>query len=176
MKPEAFKEPPPLSSTIQEKIAWAEDQFEVNNRRRFRDQDVIDLVEKLKRAIEASHAEMEKTGVSDLCRVCDEDEGGSCCGAGLENRYDGWLLLGNLLLDAPLPKIRRNPQDCFFLGGTGCLLRARHTLCINYACKRITEQISPQRMAALRAREGTEIHLLFLLIERVKGILRRKGV
>ena len=171
MKTKSLKEPA-LSSPIEEKIAWAEAQFKACKNRLTHDARILDPLQSLKAAIEASHMEMVRTGLMDLCRVCDEKEGGSCCGAGLENRYDGWLLLINLLLGADLPKKRIDPGSCFFLGKSGCLLQARHTICINYACSKITEHIPPQKMAALREKEGTEIHCLFLLNERIKRLLR----
>ena len=76
-KPATFAEPPPLTSPIREKIAWAEKQFEENRDRLLGDLTLRALVKELERAVSASHAEMEQVGVSELCRICDEEEGGA---------------------------------------------------------------------------------------------------
>ena len=101
-----------------------------------------------------------------------QNEGGSCCGYGLENRYDGWLLLINLFMDVELPKTRRDPKSCFFLGEKGCLLEVRHVICINYICKKISRQIEPSKISVLREQEGLEINFVFLLHEQIKRVLR----
>lgn len=115
---------------------------------------------------------MRCTGIVDCCKECEEKEGGSCCGAGLEKHYSGILLLINLLLGVTLPLEREQPSGCFFLSPTGCLLLARHVLCINYVCNKITSRIKPENLAALREAEGEEILLLFQLNETLKKFLR----
>jgi len=115
---------------------------------------------------------MTAAGIVDLCSECERNEGGSCCGNGLENNYNGWLLLINLLLNVTLPKKRHDPKSCFFLGKTGCTLLARHVICVNYICKKITDRIDPQAIKALRKKEGEELNTLFLLHENVKKICR----
>ncbi|MBA7644220.1 hypothetical protein ES703_51962 [subsurface metagenome] len=91
------------------------------------------------------------------------------CSMGI--KYDGWLLLINLLLDVRLPKKRHDKESCFFLGEGGCLLKARHVICVNYLCKKITDQIDPHKLNALREKEGVELDILFLLNERLKIVL-----
>lgn len=163
---------PPLSSPIEEKIAWAENCYNKSDSQFFKDRTIIDLLDRLKKAIQTSHEEMTAAGIVDLCRECERNEGGSCCGAGLENKYDGWLLLINLLLNVKLPKKRHDPESCFFLGETGCLLLARHVICVNYVCNKIADRIDPQAIKALREKEGEELNTLFLLNENVKKICR----
>ncbi len=163
---------PLLSSPIEEKIAWAENCYEKYGRRLFEDRTITDLLARLQRAIQGSRKEMTAAGIVDLCRECELNEGGSCCGAGLENKYDGWLLLINLLLNVRLPEKRHDPKSCFFLGNTGCMLQARHVICVNYVCKKITDRIDPEAIKALREKEGEELNALFLLHERIKGVSR----
>jgi len=57
---------------------------------------------------------MLRTGIVDLCRECEEKEGGSCCGAGLENHYSGMLLLINRLLGVALRTKGKNRRAAFF--------------------------------------------------------------
>ncbi len=161
-----------ISSPVEEKIAWAEACYQKFGRQLLEDKTVADLFGKIKSAIHVSHTEMMKTGIVALCRECEQDEGGSCCGAGMENRYDGRLLLINLLLDVNVPQTRRDPKSCFFLGEKGCLLQARHVICINYICRKISDRIDPMEINALREKEGEEVNLLFLLHEQVKKALK----
>jgi hypothetical protein len=130
------------------------------------------MTAQFRRAVVASHQEMAATGMVEICRRCEEEEGGSCCGAGLENRSDGWLLLTNLLLGCSLPAAAHDAESCYFLGPNGCRLTARHTICVNYVCRKITDQLSPGALARLREREGEELQCLFLLVERIKGLVR----
>jgi len=162
----------PLESPIEEKIAWAEDRFACLGPGLLKDPGISSLLERFSAAAEASHRRMIETGIAEVCRACDVEEGGSCCGKGIENRYSGLLLLVNLLLGCSLPSVRYDPRGCFFLGEQGCLLQARHVICINYLCRKITDRFSPERLAPLREREGEEIDSLFLLSERVRKAIR----
>jgi hypothetical protein len=163
----------PLSAPVEQKIAWAQDFYQEFEHKILQSRTISQLLDKLKKAISCSCETMTMSGIVHLCRECDRDEGGSCCGPGLENRYDGWLLLINLLLKVKLPKDSLNPKSCFFLGKAGCLLQARHVICVNYVCKKITDQIDPTQLAALREREGEELETLFLLHEQIKKAWRR---
>jgi hypothetical protein len=154
-----------LQSAIEEKIAWAQDLHRRLRRKLLQDPTVAQLLDDLRTAIQDSHREMVRAGVAAVCAECEEKGGGSCCGAGLENHYSGLLLLINLLLDVPLPTRRRDPASCFFLGGGGCRLLARHVLCVNYLCKKITDHVDPDKLRSLREKEGVELELLFLLNE-----------
>jgi hypothetical protein len=164
---------PPLDAPVEARIAWAEDCFTREKSRFFRDQDLDALLEELKAAVYRSREEMLRTGIVGLCRECEESEGGSCCGAGLEKNYSGTLLLINRLLGVTLPRQRQIPGSCFFLSPTGCGLLARHVLCINYVCNKITSRLRPDQLAALRKAEGEEVLLLFRVNENLKKLIRR---
>lgn len=162
-----------LSSPIEEKIAWARACYSEIKGSIRRDKEISGLLNRLERAITASRREMAGTGIVEICRKCEEIEGGSCCGAGIENRYDAKLLLINLLINATLPVNRLDPESCFFLGKSGCLLKARHVICVNYVCGKITDCIDPSNLAPLRQKEGEELEVLFLLHERIGKVLSR---
>ena len=164
---------PPLDSPVEAKIAWAKACFDRERSRLIEDRGLAELLEALKAAIHRSHENMLRTGIVDLCRHCEEKEGGSCCGAGLEKHFSGILLLMNLLLGVTLPQEREEPSSCFFLSPTGCRLLARHVLCINYVCNKITSRIKPDQLAALREAEGAEILLLFQVNEKLKKLVKR---
>jgi hypothetical protein len=100
-------------------------------------------------------------------------EGGSCCGAGLENRYGAGLLLINLLLQTTLPQARYDENSCYFLGEKGCLLKARHAICVNYICSKISHELDPVLLGLLREKEGVELEAVFRLNEKIKTLLRK---
>jgi hypothetical protein len=164
---------PSLERPIEDKMAWAKATFLGERNRLLADRNLVELLEALKAAIHRSHENMLRTGVVDLCRHCEEKEGGSCCGAGLEKHFSGMLLLMNLLLGVTLPQEREEPSSCFFLSPTGCRLLARHVLCINYVCNKITSRIKPDQLASLREAEGGEILLLFQVNEKLKKLVKR---
>jgi hypothetical protein len=165
-----------IDSPIEAKIAWAEKCYDKIGDRLLRDDKIAELLVKSKEAIFASHKEMADVGVVNECKGCEEREGGSCCGAGLENRYGGVLLLINFLLGVKIPRDRPDPSSCSFLGKKGCLLPARHTICVDYLCKKITDRIDPQKIVALREKEGVELERLFFLYERIKEIINEVTV
>ena len=157
-----------LADRIIEKIVWAEDFHSLSKDEFLRDPKISDLLLRLGAAIHDSRCEMTGRGIVEICKDCDQKEGGSCCGYGLENYYDETLLLINLLLGVGLPKERAESTSCFFLSANGCRLLARHVICINYVCERITHRFHPQELAPLREKEGVEVELLFRLNEELK--------
>ena len=162
-----------INSPVKERIAWAESCFQESGDLFLMDDKIAGLLSQFKFAVNASRQEMNRTGVVALCRECDQEEGGSCCGRGLENKYDVWLLLINRLLGVELPRIRLLMDGCFFLGDKGCLLTARHVICINYMCQKITKKIQPAALNSLREMEGVEINCLFILNEEVKRVAKK---
>lgn len=161
-------------ASIQEKIAWANAWWEEVGDRVLAEEETARMGNLLKAAIERSRRTMAESGILGACRDC-ERNGGSCCGAGLENHYTDLLLLINLLLGVELPTESLDSRSCLFLGDEGCRLLARHVLCVNYLCRGITSRIDPSRIATLRTDEGNEIHLLFRLNEQFYKILSSRN-
>ncbi len=161
---------PPLEAPVDAKVDWANDCFDRERSRLLEDRRLADLLEALKNAVDRSRDEMLRTGIVDLCRECEEKEGGSCCGAGLEKYYSAKLLLINRLLGVTLPSQREKPSSCFFLSSSGCRLVARHVFCINFVCNKITSRIEPDQLASLRKAEGEEILFLFQVNEKLKKL------
>ena len=164
---------PPLDAPVEAKSAWANDCFDQERNRLLEDRNLAELLGALKNTVRRSREHMLRTGIVDLCRDCEEKEGGSCCGAGLEKHYSGILLLINRLLGVTLPQQREEPSSCFFLSSSGCRLLARHVLCINYVCNKITSRVKPDQLSALRETEGEEILLLFQVNEKLKKLIMR---
>lgn len=163
----------PSESPIEEKIAWAKNCYRQRGGDLLRDEEIEILLKKLREAIHDSHSEMVRAGIMEFCRLCEEKDGGSCCGLGLENRFTGIILLINLLLGHSIPSRRYDPSGCFFLGKKGCTLLARQVICINYLCKKITDRVDPQKITSLREKEGIELGLLFYLNELIKQKLKQ---
>lgn len=127
-------------------------------------------LDRLRREAAASGEAMYEFGVVAACRQCDEKEGGSCCGAGIENHYTPLLLLLNLLLDVELPQKRRWADSCFFLREGGCALTARHILCINYLCLRLQQDLSLEKLIKLQTITGREMETVFRLHEELRRL------
>jgi len=161
----------PDRNSIIQKIRTAEAYYLKEKKTLFSDRRLTEFLQDLEIAIRDSRQTMEEIGLTPLCRDCEEKEGGSCCGKGLENKYSETLLLINLLLGISLPKARYDQKSCFFLGNKGCLLAARHVICVNYLCAKINKSVSPDKILLLREKEGLELDLLFLINERVKKLL-----
>lgn len=163
------------SLTIQEKIASARDLLEASGRRLRAEGSVSASLHRLRACIDASRRVMTELGIVTECRRCEEVEGGSCCGSGIENRYDVALLLINLLLGVSLPEGAELAESCYFLGKTGCTLLARHVLCVNYLCTGLRERLTPAQLGRLQDASGEELETEFRLHEAVKRILSRRA-
>jgi hypothetical protein len=133
---------------------------------------VVRLMGELETHWRSSWRVMEETGIVASCRRCEEEEGGSCCGRGIENKYDETLLLLNLIWGVALPDDRGRPDSCFFLGDCGCLLKIRHVLCVNYLCTEVQKRLSPGELARVQQTVGYELDTVFLLHETVKRLLK----
>ncbi len=130
----------------------------------------------LLRAIDAAERSQQisrEFGIDSVCMKCDTEEGGSCCGKGIENYYDVAILLANLLLGVKLPGNRFDPSGCYFLGERGCVLGLRHTICVNYLCERLYKHLGQAKVIKLQSVYGEEIHLTFLLHEKILKFLEK---
>ena len=103
------------SLSIQEKIAQAHRLHAACGDSLRQDASIQALLMRLKQKIEVVRKTMLAFGVVAECKHCEEEEGGSCCGAGIEDRYDPVALLINLLLGASLPTQVRGGNSCYFL-------------------------------------------------------------
>jgi hypothetical protein len=165
----------PRSVSIEARSAWALEQRRLHGARLREDELVDRLLAELRAGVAASREAMISAGLVEDCRTCEEQEGGSCCGRGMEDHYDGVLLLINLLLGAVIEAQWRDEESCVFLGSAGCRLPARDHICVNYLCTKVGERISPPALAEMRKRQGRELHTLFVLTDHVTSLLRGIG-
>lgn len=157
---------------IKEKISIAKDLHHRWGEALEADSGISAKLRELCAKVEASSAFSASSGVARACELCDREEGGSCCGAGIEERYTPELLLINLLLGVNLPESRHSSNSCHFLGECGCILAARDILCVNYLCRRLQKTIPVEKLFQLQEVNGSEIELLFLLHDRIRNFIR----
>jgi len=153
---------------IREKIDEALALYEAWEGKLRRDSGICDLLTRLEKNVRASLQAMRALRVVQACKRCEEQEGGSCCGAGIENRYDRFQLLINLLLGVSLPEQHEYSDSCYFLQADGCCLKARHVLCVNYLCTKLQRSLSQDEMIALQTIVGEELDTGFALYEAVR--------
>jgi hypothetical protein len=122
----------------------------------------------LDKNIEVSKGEMAASGIVRECADCAVNGEGTCCSARTGQKSDSILLLVNLLLNNPLPEKEYNADLCYFLTGSGCSLRARPVICVNFVCSRIRENIPFQALIHLQQTIGIELDTLFMIEEYVK--------
>ena len=156
------------SPALQGKIEQALDLFETCGDSLRQDTSIHTLLKKLRDCIENTNQSMLSLGVVTECKNCEEKEGGSCCGAGIENNYDPILLLINLLLGCPLQNHEPIANSCYFLGKKGCRLTARHVICVNYICEKLQRKLTRKELIVLQTSAGEELDTLFFLHEAIK--------
>ena len=160
------------SPTIQEKIEQAHNLFETCGDSLRENPSIRTLLRKLRDCIKNTNQSMVTLGVVAECKNCEEREGGSCCGSGIENKYDVELLLVNLLLEASLRNQQPSQNSCYFLGEKGCKLTARHVLCVNYICQKLQKKLAREQLISLQTCAGEELDTLFILHEAIKKKIR----
>ena len=159
-------------TAIEKKIEQAHTLFGTCGSSLAEDPSIRSLLRRLRDCIKNTNQSMLTLGVVAECKNCEEKEGGSCCGSGIENKYDVVLLLINLLLGGSLQNHEPLGNSCFFLGKKGCKLTARHVLCVNYICEKLQKKLTREELIALQTSAGEELETLFFLHEAIKKKMR----
>ncbi len=128
------------------------------------------LLAELKNYILEAEIERQRTGMSAICAKCGQ-ESKSCCGSGIELKYSPQLLLINILFGVKMPSKHEFPDKCYFIKPDGCCLFARDIFCINFICDKIKGKISPKQLKKLRELEGKQLHIQFILEEKLKRLM-----
>jgi hypothetical protein len=136
--------------------------------------EIANFLAELKRNKEASIRTMLDLDIIATCKHCDEKEGGSCCGAGLENKFDVYLLLINLLLGVSLPDYHLRPDSCYLLTESGCMLKVRLVLCVDFLCQKILNTLTRDELIRLQTISGDELITGFKLYDAIKQFMRRR--
>jgi hypothetical protein len=161
-------------SSIEDKIRAARHLYDLWSDQLKRELNIHQLIGKLKSCLENSRAAMLELGIVETCKHCDEEEGGSCCGTGLENKFDTFLLLMNLLLGVSLPERHHRPDSCYLLTDKGCRLKVRLVLCVDFLCPKILNTMSKVDLIRLQQVSGDELTTAFMLYDAVKKFFRDK--
>lgn len=156
---------------IQDKIACARAVMVEKGGELARDKRVQELLLMYDNAISRTSASMKKLDLPGLCSSCATSiEGGGCCGSGIDEWYDHYLIIMNLMLGLELPERRYDPGSCFFLGPEGCTIRARYHFCVNYLCYRIHERYGVDELNELTSVSGKELYISWLLEIRLREL------
>jgi hypothetical protein len=139
--------------TVPVKLKTARDLY-----RRFNGRLQADIsVRKLQPIIEGYARELQELmlgmGLPELCCQCGSRPTGGCCSLEMAGESDALLLLANMLMGCH-PEMRKNGEECCFLGPHGCSLRLKPIFCLNYNCHHILRSCSPGALQALEAATG----------------------
>jgi hypothetical protein len=156
------------SLSIQHKIEQAHRLYDICGASLRQEPSISSSLEKVQWCIENTNKTMLTLGVVAQCEHCEMEDGGSCCGAGIENKYGPVLLLMNLLLGTALPSRAQMQDSCYFLGENGCKLTVRHVLCVNYICKKIQNKLTRGELIELQSCTGEQLDKVFVLHEAIK--------
>jgi hypothetical protein len=132
------------------------------------DEKLRTLLGQLDQNIEATQKEMGAAGIVKECADCAVNGDGTCCGKRTGYKYDSIILLVNLLLGKTIPLQSQNPLACYFLTQEGCILRARHVICVNFVCPRLRKNITQEMLIHVQNVAGKELDTLFLVEEYIK--------
>ena len=165
-----------LDYPIEEKISCANKIFDTCGEQLQNDKRLNLILKEYRETIDNTWHIMKETGICTICTKCAVEEGGSCCGDGIENKFDVVLLLINLLFGCKLPDVREIENGCWFLGLKGCKLIARQVICVNYLCKKIYKEVPLSKIHKLQEAILKETEQLFIAEEIVKRELLKLGI
>jgi hypothetical protein len=160
-------------SSIQDKIKLAQDIYTSWGDALRRQSHINKLLADLERCLRVSRASMLELRIIEICKRCDEEEGGSCCGTGMENKIDVFLLLVNLLLGGSLPEHHLRTGNCYLLSDSGCILKVRLVLCVDFLCDKILTALNSEELLSLQKISGEELVTGFRLYDAIKKFLRQ---
>ena len=165
-----------LDYSIEEKISCANKIFNTYSEQLQNNKGLNLILKEYRRAIDNTWHIMNDTGICEICTKCAVEEGGSCCGDGIENKFDVVLLLINLFFGCSLPDAREIDNGCWFLGERGCKLIARQVICVNYLCKKIYKEVPLSKIHKLQDAILKETERLFIAEESLKKELLKLGI
>jgi len=132
------------------------------------DSRVHTLLNKLDHDIEATQTAMVEAGIAEECADCAVNSQGTCCGVRTGHKCSITIMLINLLLGRTLPSEPADAEHCHFLTKSGCALRARHVICVNFVCQRLKEAIAHRQLCHVQEIAGREMDALFVLEELIR--------
>ena len=122
------------------------------------DPDMGFLINRYRESIRKSQLTMKEFGVIEACSSCAGVDTSGCCFSGVEDWYDAYLLLINLLLGREIPRKTDFSESCLFVGEHGCKLMARHSFCVNFLGPGLLKGFISGQRQRLSKVVGNEIH------------------
>ena len=160
-----------FSGTTDEKLAMMNDLYTSNGRELLQDEAVMSSLTLLTGYQADLSAQMKAMKMDTICRSCGNKKGGGCCSSYMEANSDVILLLMNRLQGNSVCRQEGNPEECCFLGLSGCTLPIKPIFCLNYNCTHIIARSSKAEMKALEQLAGRllteQTRLEQLLLERL---------
>jgi hypothetical protein len=160
--------------SIQNKINIAKELYSAYGDRILQEKSLLELISSYRRAIQDTREVMVETGVMILCGACAAKDFGGCCAEGVEDWYDEWLLLSNLLMGVGIDHAREASNGCLFVGSRGCKLVARHSFCVNFLCPAINESLSGSDVQRLSIVSGAELFAGWIFEQELRRRLNHK--
>jgi hypothetical protein len=111
---------------------------------------------------------MRYMGMPELCTECGGRTAGGCCSAMMANETDSMLLLINLGAGFDVSPKRDDDYECCFLGPEGCSLKFKPFLCLNYLCRQIQTESSPEQLARLQGATSEFLGQILVLEELIR--------
>lgn len=145
-----------LAATLAE-IRAARELYAAHGREIMADARLAELLAQYERQIAATWDTFGNSDVVGFCAACAGADQISCCFDGAEYWFDRHLLLINLLMGVELPTQREAQGQCLFIGPTGCKLKARFAICINFFCPALREHLGEAELLRLRRQGGQEV-------------------
>ena len=159
--------------SIQDKIKSAQNLYLLWKDTLRKQSHINTLLADLERCIRISRKSMLEFRIVEICKRCDEKEGGSCCGAGMENKFDTLLLLLNLLLGVTLQEHHSRKDSCYLLTDKGCILKVRLVLSVDFLCDKILNALRVEELLSLQKISGEELVAGFRLYDAIKQFMRQ---
>ncbi|MCE5335772.1 MAG: hypothetical protein LLG06_14415 [Desulfobacteraceae bacterium] len=118
---------------------------------------IFQLLLKFRETIDETEALMISSGAVEACSLCARRSSGSCCFKEMGESYDFEQLYCNLLLGCSLPTEADAPDTCHFLGRNGCLLKAKHSFCLNYFCPDLRKTLGADTLDRIQRLVGEQL-------------------
>lgn len=132
------------------------------------DREIREQLTKLLRLREEVAEAMRCMGLPELCAECGSRTAGGCCSAMMANESDSMLLLINLSAGFEVSPKRDDDFECCFLGPDGCSLKFKPFLCLNYLCRRIQTESTPEQLARLQGATSEFLGQILILEELIR--------
>jgi hypothetical protein len=111
---------------------------------------------------------MRSMAMFEVCAGCGDQPAGGCCSEGMADETDSMLLLINLSAGFEVGRQRDDDGECRFLAPAGCSLQFKPFFCLNYLCRQIQTDSSPEELARLQGATAAFLGQLVVVEELIR--------